>query len=72
MRYLPLCRGCAVGSSTVYGVLDLVIAAVVIVLIGVGFWYTRGAGGVPGGIGDPSREQLTKYSETGRPVDPNE
>jgi hypothetical protein len=53
-------------------VLDLVIAAVVIVLIGVGFWYTRGAGGVPGGIGDPSREQLTKYSETGRPVDPNE
>ncbi len=36
----------------------------------VGFWWTRGAGGLPGGGDDPSREELRRFTELGDPVSP--
>jgi hypothetical protein len=46
-------------------VLEAIIAGAVVLLIIVGFWWTRGAGGVPGGIDDPAREELRRYNELG-------
>jgi hypothetical protein len=46
-------------------VLEGIIAGAVVLLLIAGFWFTRGRGGVPGGIGDPAREQLSKYSALG-------
>jgi hypothetical protein len=46
-------------------VLDAIIAGAIVVLLIAGFWWTRGRGGMPGGIGDPAREQLSKYSALG-------
>ena len=37
----------------------------VLLLVILGFWLTRGAGGVPGGADDPSRQELRKYSALG-------
>ena len=45
--------------------LDGIIAGVFVLLLIVGFWFTRGRGGIPGGIGDPAREQLSKYAALG-------
>jgi len=42
-----------------------IIAGAVVVLLIVGFWWTRGAGGLPGGIDDPARQELHKYDELG-------
>jgi hypothetical protein len=54
-------------------VLEAIIAGVIVVLLIVGFWWTRGAGGVPGGIDDPARDALRKYDELGDRVrDPSE
>jgi hypothetical protein len=47
-------------------VLEAIIGLSVIALLLIaGFWWTRGRGGVPGGIGDPAREELAKYSARG-------
>jgi hypothetical protein len=51
-------------------VLDVIIAGGVAVLLVAGFWWTRGAGGVPGGIGDPAREELRHFTELGDPMPP--
>jgi hypothetical protein len=47
-------------------VLEAIIGLTVIaLLLAAGFWFTRGRGGVPGGIGDPAHEELAKYSALG-------
>jgi hypothetical protein len=46
-------------------VLEAVIGGAVVLLIIVGFWWTRGSGGLPGGTDDPAREELRKYNELG-------
>jgi hypothetical protein len=46
-------------------VLDVIIAVAIVALLIAGFWLTRGRGGIPGGVGDPAREQLAKYSALG-------
>lgn len=48
--------------------LDVVVPVAIVVLIGVGFWWTRGAGGVPGGTDDPAREELRRFSELADPM----
>lgn len=42
----------------------IALSAIAVVLI-IGFWLTRGRGGMPGGIGDPASEDLSKYSALG-------
>jgi hypothetical protein len=37
----------------------------VLLLLILGFWLTRGGGGVPGGIDDPARGELRKYDALG-------
>lgn len=44
---------------------DGIIAAGVIILLAVGFYFTRGAGGIPGGLEDPAYNQLAKYTPLG-------
>jgi hypothetical protein len=46
-------------------VLEIIIAGAVVVLLIAGFWWTRGAGGVPGGVDDPAHQELTKYTPLG-------
>jgi hypothetical protein len=48
--------------------LDVVIPVAIVVLLGAGFWWTRGAGGIPGGSDDPAREDLRRFSELGDPM----
>jgi len=52
--------------------IDIVVAIAIVVALAAGFWWTRGGGGVPGGIDDPARQQLTKYTQLGHstPWDP--
>jgi hypothetical protein len=46
--------------------------ALVLLLI-LGFWWTRGEGAIPGGSDDPARQALCKYEELGdRLPDPGE
>jgi hypothetical protein len=47
--------------------LEIIIPLVVLLVVIVGLWWTRGAGGggLPGGIDDPAREELAKYSARG-------
>jgi hypothetical protein len=47
---------------------ETVVLIGIFVLLAVGFYMTRGGGGVPGGIGDPAREQLSKYTQLGDPA----
>ncbi len=55
------------------GMVEAIIAGGIVVLLIVGFWWTRGAGGVPGGTDDPAREELRHYNELGDRVhDPGE
>jgi hypothetical protein len=49
---------------------DTIIAIAVVVLLIVGFWWTRGAGGMPGGVNDPARQQLRGLDELGDPMPP--
>jgi hypothetical protein len=58
------------GRGSVHPVLDIIIAVAVAVLLAAGFWWTRGAGGLPGGIDDPARQEFMKYTPTGRRYDP--
>jgi len=46
-------------------VLEGIIAGAIVLLLIAGFWFTRGRGGMPGGIDDPAIEQLAKYSALG-------
>jgi hypothetical protein len=47
-------------------VLEAVIGiGVVALLLILGFWWTRGGGGVPGGIDDPARKEIRKYDALG-------
>jgi hypothetical protein len=39
-------------------VLDAAIAVGIVVLLGAGFWWTRGTGGMLGGMNDPAQEAL--------------
>jgi hypothetical protein len=48
--------------------LDVVIPVAIVVLLGAGFWWTRGAGGVPGGTDDPAREEARRFTELGDPM----
>jgi len=43
----------------------IVGVGVVLLLLILGFWLTRGGGGVPGGIDDPARQELRKYGALG-------
>jgi hypothetical protein len=38
---------------------------VVLPLLALGFWLTRGAGGVPGGTDDPAMHEVRKYTVLG-------
>lgn len=49
---------------------DAVIATAIVALLIVGFWWTRGAGGIPGGTDDPAREELRRFTELGDPMPP--
>lgn len=40
--------------------LDIVIPIAIVVLLIVGFYLTRGGGGMPGGINDPAGEELRR------------
>ncbi|HWX98253.1 MAG TPA: hypothetical protein VNZ01_15525 [Solirubrobacteraceae bacterium] len=53
--------------------LEVIILCVVVLLIIAGFWWTRGAGGMPGATADPARESIQRYDELGdRVADPAE
>jgi hypothetical protein len=50
---------------------DAIIAIVVVLLLGVGFWWTRGAAGLPGGTDDPALEQVRgRFDELGDSMPP--
>jgi len=51
-------------------VTDAIIAGAVVVLLVAGFWWTRGYGGIPGGVDDPARQNLARYDEIGDPLPP--
>jgi hypothetical protein len=44
---------------------EIIIGATLVVALILGFWFTRGGGGVPGGIDDPAREELERHSALG-------
>jgi hypothetical protein len=46
-------------------VLEGIVAGAIVLLLIAGFWFTRGRGGMPGGIDDPALEQLAKYPALG-------
>ena len=52
--------------------LDAVIAIAIVVLLIVGFWWTRGVGGggVPGGIDDPAYQEVRRLTQMGDPMPP--
>ncbi|HEX3509914.1 MAG TPA: hypothetical protein VHT27_02325 [Solirubrobacteraceae bacterium] len=41
----------------------IIAGAIVLLLIG-GFWWTRGAGGLPGGVDDPAVRGVTSHGES--------
>lgn len=43
---------------------DMVIVGILL-LVAVGFYLTRGGGGVPGGLEDPALNQVAEYSPLG-------
>jgi hypothetical protein len=47
-------------------VLEAIVGVgLVLLLLILGFWLTRGGGAVPGGINDPARQELRKYDALG-------
>jgi hypothetical protein len=51
--------------------LDIIIPIVIVSLLIAGFWWTRGAGGLPGGADDPALEQVRgRFDELGDPMPP--
>lgn len=49
--------------------LDTVVAIAIVVLLVVGFYLTRGGGGVPGGTDDPAFEEVRRrFSQFGEPA----
>lgn len=45
---------------------DALIAGAVVLLLIAGFWWTRGAGGLPGGVDDPARQKVVeRFDQTG-------
>jgi hypothetical protein len=46
-------------------VLDAIIVGAVVISMVVGFWWTRGSGGIPGGLDDPARMELQQYTPLG-------
>jgi hypothetical protein len=50
---------------------DTIIAIAIVVLLVVGFWWTRGAGGIPGAPDDPAAaERWSAIDELGDPMPP--
>jgi hypothetical protein len=49
---------------------EAIIVGGIIVLLAAGFWWTRGAGGIPGGVDDPARQELQRFTELGDPMPP--
>jgi hypothetical protein len=48
---------------------DGIIAIAIVVVLIVGFWWTRGAGGIPGGSDDPAREEVRRrFGPMGSPA----
>jgi hypothetical protein len=45
----------------------IVVVAFVLILVA-GLWWTRGYGGLSGGVDDPARQELSKYTELGDPM----
>ena len=45
--------------------LEAIILGGIVVVLVVGFYLTRGAGGMPGGVDDPARQQLLEYTPLG-------
>jgi hypothetical protein len=43
-------------------IIGIGVGALVLIL---GFWWTRGGGGLPGGTDDPARQELRKYDALG-------
>jgi hypothetical protein len=44
---------------------EAIVAIALVVLLIAGFWWTRGYGGVPGGVDDPARQELLRHTELG-------
>lgn len=47
---------------------NAIVAGAIIALLIAGFWWTRGAGGMPGGVEDPARQELQRFTELGDPM----
>lgn len=50
--------------------LDAVVPIAIIVLLILGFYLTRGGGGVSGGTDDPALEEVRRFSPRGDPMPP--
>ncbi len=49
--------------------LEVIIVAAIVLVLAAGFWWTRGAGGIPGGIDDPAFQQLRHLDKVGDPIE---
>jgi hypothetical protein len=47
---------------------EVIVPIAVVLLLALGFWWTRGAGGIPGGTNNPAREELRRFTELGDPA----
>ncbi len=48
--------------------LEVVVVVAIVVLVIAGFWWTRGYGGMPGGIDDPVATERTGFTQLGDPM----
>jgi hypothetical protein len=65
---VPAVKGHLTKAPARYGcvMVEAIIGiGVVLPLLILGFWWTRGGGGLPGGIDDPARQELRKYDPLG-------
>ncbi len=51
---------------------DTILGLALLALVIVGFWWTRGAGGLPGGTDDPARREVRqRFNELGDVMPPD-